>query len=79
MKARVTVLYEDRRGPQKRFGPHELVVAMVADATGQEQQQAAKLVSKRSRPDRGRLSSDRCGFRFRPGRQARGAARSFWK
>ena len=37
MKALATVLYEDQRAPQgKRFGPHALVVACVADETGDD-------------------------------------------
>ncbi len=47
MKARVTVLYEDRRGPQKRFGPHELVVAMVADAIGKPAHEVSRIVEAR--------------------------------
>jgi hypothetical protein len=31
---RVTLLYEDSRGPTREFGLHDLVVAAVADATG---------------------------------------------
>ena len=31
----ITVLYEDERAQPNSFGPHELLLAVVADRTGQ--------------------------------------------